>query len=71
MKISLIEKEQCFAFRLEAETIQDAALLTRFGTNATGEVRSLGICAHQEGKFDGYLVLGKHKRADGYVQKRR
>lgn len=71
MKITLIEHEQCFGFEMEAETMADAALLTRFALNATHEIRSLDTLAHQSGEFTGSLVLGKHKRHSGYVQKRR
>ncbi len=71
MKITLHENDGCFAFGLEAETLVDAALLTRFGTNYTDEIRSGGIIANRDGKFTGHFVIGKHKRADGYVQKRR
>lgn len=71
MKITLTEWDGCFGFEMEAETLADAALLTRFALNATNEIRSLDTLAHQAGQFTGSLVLGKHKHADGYVQKRR
>ena len=71
MKITLRENDGCFAFSLTAETMEDAALLIRFGTNRTDKINSASAIANADGSFSGHLVIGKHKRADGYVQRRR
>ena len=71
MKISMIENEGCFAFNMTAETMADAALLTRFSTNVTNEVRSATTNAHKDGTFTGYCVLGKRRRADSRIARAR
>ncbi len=71
MKITLKENDGCFAFGLTAETLEDAALLVRFGTNRTDQINSAEIIAHEDGSFSGHLVIGKNKRASGYIQRRR
>ena len=54
-----------------AENMADAALLVRFGVNATNEVRHLSAIANGDGTFGGSLVLGKHKKASNYVPRRK
>ena len=71
MKISMIENEGCFAFNMTAETMADAALLTRFSTNVTNEVRGAAVNAHKDGTFMGYCVLGKRRRADSQIARAR
>lgn len=71
MRIELIEHEGCFAFNLQAESIAEAALLVRFGTNATHEIRTLSACANADGSFTGDLVLAKHRRANNDIPRRR
>lgn len=66
MKITLNEYEGCFCFDLEAETLNDAALLVRFGRNATKEVRSAATSvgeANRDGNFPvtAYATIGKRK----------
>ena len=71
MKITMHEYEGCFSFELEAETLADAALLTRFGMNATRTVQYVSCNVNQGGKFEGGLVISKHKRANSDVPKRK
>lgn len=71
MKITLKEWEGCFGFDLEAESMQDAALLVRMGMNATKEIRHISATANQDGTFHGSLVLGKHKSANNDIPRRK
>lgn len=71
MKISLVENDGCFALQFQAESMEDAGLLVRFGTNRTDEIRTAGVLVGKDGSFSGHLVIGKNKRADGYVKRRR
>lgn len=71
MTITFTEHEGCFSFNLAAETMQDAALIARFAINATSEIRHLSGIANQDGTFTGGLVIAKHKRADGFIQRRK
>lgn len=70
MKIELTEHEGCFHFEIEAENMQDAATLVRFGMNSVKEVRSKYACATADGAFHGSIVFGKSKRADSAIPKR-
>ena len=71
MKISMTENEGCFAFTMTAETMADAALLTRFSINVTNEVRIATANAYKDGTFMGYCVLGKRRRADSRIARAR
>jgi len=68
MKVTMIEHEGCFSFEMTAETMQEAALLVRFGTNATTEIRSTAAMACKDGSFSGYCMIGKRKNANSYVR---
>jgi len=65
MKAQLTEYEGCFSIELQAETIQEAATITRFGLNRTKEIRSTYAHAGKTGEFTAAAVLGKSKKADG------
>ena len=71
MKINLIENDGCFSFRLTAETLVDAALLTRLGMNATKEVRTISTFVNRDGSFESAVVIGKHKNSGPFVPKRK
>jgi hypothetical protein len=71
MKINFTEHECCFAFDLEAETMADAATLTRFGMNRTDNIRHASTNVSKEGKFESGLVIAKNKRANSDVPKRK
>lgn len=71
MKIILTEFEKCFAFDLLAETKEDAALLVRLGMDGTQEVRSLATHVNKDGGFTAHVVVGKHRKADSCVPRRR
>ena len=71
MKITFAEHDGCFAFDLIAETMADAAALTRFGMNHTNEIRTAGADVKKDGNFLAFMVIGKHKRANSDVPKRK
>jgi hypothetical protein len=71
MKITFAEHAGCFAFDLVAETMADAALLTRFGMNRTNEVRSADAFANENGSFHGCLIVAKHKKAANAIPRRK
>jgi hypothetical protein len=54
-----------------AETMADAAILTRYSTNVTNELRSAGAHAHRDGAFTGHCVLGKNRKANSDIVRRR
>lgn len=61
MIVTFIEHEGCFAFEMVAETMADAATLTRYATNVTDKVRSAGAYANKDGTFNGHCVLAKRR----------
>jgi hypothetical protein len=67
MKIIALEYEGCFAFDLTAETIQEAALLARFGMNHTKELRTAYVNVSKEGTFYSSIVVGKRKDNCGVI----
>jgi hypothetical protein len=70
MKATLVEEAGCFGINFLPETMADAALLVRFGTNATNEIRSLATCANGDGTFNTFIVFGKHRKANFAVPRR-
>ena len=71
MKIELTEHEGCFGFEMTAENMQDAALLVRFGTDGTKDVRHISATVGKDGAFAAALVIGKHKNANNYLPRRK
>ncbi|MGN6555626.1 MAG: hypothetical protein ACTHLW_18110 [Verrucomicrobiota bacterium] len=67
MKAIFLEHEQCFTIEFEAENMQEAALLVRFGMNRTKEIRHASATVTKDGRFDAAIVFGKSKRANNYV----
>lgn len=67
MKITLTEYEGCFGFGLEAETMHDAALLTRFSVNRSKEVRHAETIVTGTGGFECALTIGKIKKATSAI----
>ncbi len=68
MKIEMYEHDGCFSFEMTAEDLKDAALLARFVLNVTEAVRTAGATAHKDGTFNGHLVLGKRRNANGEIK---
>ena len=71
MKITFTEHSGCFAFEMVAETMADAALLTRFGMNRTNEIRSGDTFVNANGSFNASLIVGKCKKAFETVPRRK
>ena len=71
MKITMQEYDGCFSFDMTAETLADAALLTRFGMNRTDEIKYGSTLANQNGTFEAGLAIGKSARADSTIPKRK
>lgn len=67
MRITLTEMDGCFSFDLEAETIQDAALLTRFSVNRSKEVRHAEAIVTSTGGFEASVVIGKIKKSTSAI----
>ena len=71
MIAKLIENGGCFSVEFKAETIADAALLSRMAVNATKEIRNLNAYAHNDGTFSGSIVIGKAKNNDSSLRRTR
>jgi hypothetical protein len=69
MKVAIIEFDGCFAVELEAENMDDAAMLMRFGANTTKELRSVNVYAQKGGVFEGSVVFGKRKNASSRINR--
>ena len=62
MKVTMNEYESCFSINLEAETMEDASVLVRFGMNGTKELIHKGANSYKDGTFYGSVTIGKRKR---------
>lgn len=71
MKILTTEYEGCFSIELEAENMEDASFITRFGTNSTKELRSVSAYASKSGGFSCSVVIAKHRKADSQIIRRK
>jgi hypothetical protein len=70
MKFKLSETDGVFVFEASAENMEDAAKIVRLGMNGTQRVRFSSF-VDNAGSFVTSLVIVKHKRSTGYVQKRK
>lgn len=70
MKIEAAEHQNCFLFTLTAESIEDAALLVRFGLNRTKELKYASAQASEEGKFTGDICFGKKKNWTSNIERK-
>lgn len=71
MKIEVHEFDHCFCFELAAETLEEAALLVRFGINATTELRGSNAWAGAKGPIGVSIDIGKRKASTSTVPKAR
>ena len=62
MKVTMNEHESCFSIDLEAETMEDASMLVRFGMNSTKELKYSAANSYKDGTFYGSVTIGKRKR---------
>lgn len=70
MKFTLTEHDECFSFDLQAETMEEAATLTRFGMNRTSKINHCSAYANRSGEFHAAIVFKKSKRANNDIPKR-
>ena len=70
MKIQVTEHNDSFLFNLEAETLEDAAFLTRFGLNRTKQLRYAEADAWENGKFSGDICFGKNKKFSSTIKRK-
>lgn len=68
MKVLMHEEDDRFAFELEPETIAEAALLVRFGMNATKELKMVDTTAYRDGTFQTWICIGRKKQSNGSVK---
>ena len=71
MKALLTEYEFCFGIELAAETMEEAALMVRFGINTKQELRTKSAYVHPEGKFALSVVIPKIKKPTVIVPTKR
>jgi hypothetical protein len=71
MKITMTEHDGCFSFDMIAETMEDAALLVRFGVNHTKEFRHVGVVANRGGDFQAAVVIAARKDNNNLIPKAR
>jgi len=67
MKATLVECDGVFCINLDAETLQEAALMTRFAMNRTNEIKSAGTGVNKHGDFHSWVNIGKKKNDTSYV----
>ena len=70
MRFEIKEYGASFVIECTANTIQDAALLTRMGMNGKKEVR-YETNVYQDGTFTSWISIHKNRRAKSEVPKRR
>ena len=61
MKVTLSDHGTCFEVFLEAETMEEAAAITRFQVNHTKELRGVYAYTTKSGSFQSSVVIGKVK----------
>jgi hypothetical protein len=67
MKVEVTEYQGCFSIDLSAETIAEAAKLTRLGMNSTKELRGLDAYASENGTFTASCVVAKARKATSQI----
>ena len=70
MKVTTPEVGGCFSIELQAENLEEAALLTRFGMNATRQLNHFSASADEKGKFSLHAVFAKGKNAGNDIPNR-
>jgi hypothetical protein len=68
MKFSMLEHDATFDIQMQAETLEDAATLTRMGLNVTKEPVDLTVTAFKGGQFSARLSFTKRKNASGRIR---
>ena len=68
MKIEIHEYDGCFSFGMTAETVEDAAMLSRLKMNGKKEVHGIYVAALNNGVFTGSVVIGKCKMEREFIK---
>ena len=68
MKVKMHDNDDRFSFELEPETIAEAAMLVRFGLNATKELKNTDTTAYRDGTFQTWIAIGQKKQSCGSVK---
>jgi hypothetical protein len=68
MQVKLTEFSRCFGIDLVPDTMEEQALLIKFGMNATKEVKNLATTVHVDNKIFSWFVLGKRKQSVSVVK---
>ncbi len=69
MKIKMFETNYVFGFDLEAETLQEAAWISRFQTNVKKEIPHFGASVDKEGAFIQYVYFDRKKEITSSIKK--
>jgi len=70
MKIRVYETDCVFGFDLEADSLQDAAWITRFQQNVKREIPDFSAYADKEGKFIQYVSFTRKKDGTSRISKK-
>lgn len=68
MEIKMYEYGHCFHFSLKPETMEDQALLVRFGMNATNELSNFNVFVGKDGLMSGYINIKERSRKLDYIK---
>lgn len=68
MTIKVFEFDSEFSFEMTADTMEDAAWITRVGINQTRKI-TLRSCAWDKGKFQLDATIGKRKNWSSTITK--
>jgi len=69
MKISIFENQWSFGFHLDAETLAEAAWITRFQVNVKKDVPAFGASALKDGTFRQYINFQRKKDQTSIIKK--
>lgn len=66
MKITLSEYDSCFSLDFVAETLEDAAKMSRMAQNCTRELRGVETYVDKTA-FNSSIIIGKSKKATSRI----
>ena len=69
MKVEMDEYDGCFRISFTAETVEDAAKLSRMAVNRTTELRSCSADAYKDGTFYGHIIIGKRRDSTSTIKR--
>lgn len=71
MKVMLHDEDASFWIELEAESMEDAARIVRFGVGATKEILHTSASANKNGRFTCTIGIGRYKGSGASIPKSR